>query len=89
MKKLYFCSLDGNQRKIFKSEELAKQWVEQGQLYFSNEVIYDENNKIKKIDGQDFFDFVENTSDVQGSEEFIRVQSHFEKEFKFSNVTDD
>ena len=30
MKTLCFCSLDWNPRKVFQSEELAKQWKEQG-----------------------------------------------------------
>lgn len=89
MKKLYFCSIDGNQRKVFKSEDLAKHWEEQGELYFSNEVVFDELNNILKIDNQDFLEYVENCSDEQGTEEFDRVKSCFEKEFAFKDVTDD
>lgn len=87
--KLYFCSIDGNQREIFKSEELATEWqANNGSLAFINEITY-EDKQIISVNGQDFNDFVESISDEIGSEEFLRVKSDLEKDWAFTEKTSD
>lgn len=94
MKTLYFCSFDGNLRKVFKSNVLAKKWEDEnstsrGQLAFVNDVVYDDNFKIISVNSQEFTDFVESISDDVGTEEFFRVKANLEKEWAFIEVTDD
>lgn len=89
MTTLYFCSHDGNPRKVYKSDELAKQWSEQGNLYFATEVTYNANNQIALVNGEDFDDFVEGCADEKGTNEFNRVKSCLEKDWQFTTLTDD
>ena len=89
MKALYFCSWDGDLKLVFKSEEKAYAWeAENGNLAFVYEVIYDDDNKIIAVSGQDFIDWIESVSDV-GDMEFSRVKSAIEREWAFTDVTDD
>lgn len=94
MKTLYFCSFDGNPRKVFKFPILAKKWEEENQtnglnLAFINEVTYDTALLIRAVNNQDFVDFVESISDEVGTPEFLRVKENLEKEWAFTEVVDD
>ncbi|WP_314722508.1 hypothetical protein [Haemophilus pittmaniae] len=89
MKTLYFCSHDGNPRKVYKSDALANEWEEQGGLYFVTSVQYDDNNQIVCINDDDLDDFVESIADEKGTPEFERVKSNIVQDFKFTEITDD
>lgn len=94
MKTLYFCSFDGNPKKVFKSDVLAKKWEEENQtnglhLAFINEVTYNNDLLIQSVNRQDFVDFVESISDEVGTPEFLRVKESLEKEWAFTEVVDD
>ena len=89
MKTLYFCSHDGDMRKVYKSELLAKQWEENGQLYFATEITYNEDLNIVKIEYQDFDDWLETVSDEVGTAEFEQAKAYFQNEFKYTEATND
>lgn len=88
--KLYFCSIDGNPRGAFKHEENANKWKEDQNtdLAFVNEVTYD-NKNIVLVDGHEFNSFVESISDEVGTDEFNRVKTVLEKEWAYTEVTND
>lgn len=92
MKTLYFCSHDGNHRRVFKSEEKAEEWKnDNGSLASVADVVYNENNanEIVSVYGQDFIAFVESISDEVGSEEFERVYNSLNEEWAYTESTDD
>lgn len=89
MKKLYFCSHDGNLRHVYKSDVLAKQWEENGQLYFATEITYNDDLNIAKIEYQDFYDWIETISNEVGTAEFEQTKAYFQNEYKYTDVTDD
>lgn len=87
--KLYFCTHDGNLRKVFKSLLKATEWKNKGSLYFVAEVEYDDNRNIIKVDGQSFNDFIESMLDIENLDEFNRVKNYFSTEYRFYFNTDD
>lgn len=52
-------------------------------------VEYDDNHKIIKFCDQKFEDWVEDSADENGTDEFNRVKTLLEKEFAFTDKTDD
>lgn len=90
MKKLYFCSHDGNPRGVFNNEKSADKWREaNGTLSFVYEVAYNHNNTIISVNDIDFTDWIESISDDVGTSEFERVKADFEEIFKFTVKTED
>lgn len=92
MTRLFFCSIDGNPRRVFKSEALAKEWqLDNGSiasLAFVNEIVYNENKEIIEIDGWEFIEFLEQFEEPN-TEEFDGTKAYFEERFRFTELTDD